>query len=306
MPTGDIRSSDVLTSLQWKALADNIRHGECTPFLGAGASAPTIPTSIELARDLATAFEYPLSDRDDLSRVVQFLALSSSDVNFPKREILKRIRACGSPEFAGDEPHYALASLSLPVYLTTNYDDFMVQALAAQNRKFRRDFCRWKPALAEHPSIWQRETDYRPSSEIPIVYHLHGCDLLAESLVATEDDYLEFIYNIAKSGSMTKTVKRSWEILPPPVMKAISTNCLLFLGYRLGDWNFRVIFRWLVLSLRKTQTRLKVAVQLSPAHDPQLAEQAQIYLTKYFHDMFDVVVFWGTANQFVSELRRHL
>ena len=105
---------------------------------------------------------------------------------------------------------------------------------------------------------------------------------------------------------MTKTVDRSWEILPPAVMKAISTNCLLFLGYRLVDWNFRVIFRWLVLSLRRTQTRLKVAVQLSPAHDPQFAEQAQTYLTKYFHDVFDVVVFWGTANQFVSELRRHI
>lgn len=105
---------------------------------------------------------------------------------------------------------------------------------------------------------------------------------------------------------MAKTVDRSWEILPPAIIKAISTNCLMFLGYRLADWNFRIIFRWLVLSLRRTQTRLKVAVQLSPSQDMPFPEAAQKYLNTYFQDLFDVVIYWGTAQQFISELRNHV
>lgn len=298
--------SDGLTPIQWKVLVDSVRKGECTPLLGAGACVPTLPTGSQLARELASEFHYPLADHEDLARVTQFLALSSGDVKFPKQEILERIRKCGYPDFSGSEPHHALASMPLPVYLTTNYDDFMVRALGDAGKEPRRDYCRWRPDLTTQPTVWQNEPAYKPAVASPLVYHLHGCDALAESLVTTEDDYLEFIYNIAKSGSMTKTVDRTWEIFPPSVMRAISTTCLLFLGYRLADWNFRVIFRWLVLSLHKMQTRLKVAVQLVPGEDTALQQAGQEYLNRYFKDMFDVVVFWGTAQDFVGELHRRV
>jgi hypothetical protein len=295
-----------LTAIQWRVLTESVRKGECTPLLGAGACTPTLPNGAQFARELATAYNYPLADCEDLARVAQFLALSSGDAKFPKQEIIERIRKCGYPEFVGEEPHHVLASLPLPVYLTTNYDDFLARALTAQGKDFRREYCRWRPDLAVHPTVWQAEKGYRPTAATPLVYHLHGCEMAPESLVLTEDDYLEFLYNIAKSGSITKTVDRTWEILPASVMKAISTTCLVFLGYRLADWNFRVIFRWLVSSLHKMQTRLKVAVQLVPGEDTQLRRAGQEYLDRYFKDMFDVVVFWGTAQQFVNELRRQL
>jgi hypothetical protein len=138
----------------------------------------------------------------------------------------------------------------------------------------RRDYCRWTPDLAAKPNfIWKDTPAYQPTADEPVVYHLHGCDLFAKSLVVTEDDYLEFMYNIAKSGSMTKTVDRAWEMFPPPIMNAISNHSLIFLGYRLNDWDFRIIFRWLVLSLGRTQTRVKVAVQLSaPDRQGSLAD----------------------------------
>jgi SIR2-like domain len=296
----------MLTTAKWKALAESIRSGQCTPFLGAGACAPTLPTGNDLSRELAREFGYPLHDGDDLARVVQFIALDARDIVYPKKEILKRIAAYGYPRFEGGEPHHVLASWPLPVYLTTNYDDFMVKALEARERKAHRDFCRWKPDLAGHPSIWQREPGYRPTAAAPIVYHMHGCSDFPDSLVATEDDYLEFIYNIAKSGSMTKTVDRSWEMLPPSIMMAISNHCLVFIGYSLLDWSFRVIFRWLVLSLRQTQRRLKVAVQLSPSPDHAVNEKAQAYLRDYFEHVFDVTIFWGDAQQFISELQGHI
>jgi SIR2-like domain len=296
----------MLTTAKWEALAASIRDGQCTPFLGAGACVPTLPTGAELARALARDFDYPLDNRDDLAHVAQFIAIKSRDNVYPKQEILKRIAAGGYPRFEGVEPHHVLASWRVPVYLTTNYDDFMVKALEANNRKAHRDFCRWNKELSEYPGVWQREPGYQPTAEAPIVYHMHGNSDLASSLVATEDDYLEFVYNIAKSGSMTKTVDRSWEMLPPWIMRAISNHCLMFLGYSLLDWSFRVIFRWLVLSLRQTQTRIKVAVQLSPFADEAINERAQTYLLEYFHHVFDVTIFWGDAQQFISELQRRV
>jgi hypothetical protein len=259
-----------------------------------------------LARALARDFDYPLDNSTDLAHVTQFIAIKSRDNVHPKQEILKRIAACGYPRFEGAEPHHVLASWPVPVYLTTNYDDFMVKALQANKREAHRDFCRWNRELADHPGVWQREPNYLPTAETPIVYHMHGNSDLAKSLVATEDDYLEFVYNIAKSGSMTKTVDRSWEMLPTWIMRAISNHCLMFLGYSLLDWSFRVIFRWLVLSLRQTQTRLKVAVQLSPFADEATNDRAQIYLREYFQHVFDVTVFWGDARQFISEVHRHV
>jgi hypothetical protein len=296
----------MLEQPNWRELAKSILAGECTPFLGAGACTPTLPTGNELSRALAREFEYPLVNSTELAHVTQFMAIKSRDIVHPKNEILKRIAACGYPSFEGAEPHCVLASWPLPVYLTTNYDDFMVKALEANGRKAHRDFCRWNKELAEYPGVWQREPDYRPSAEAPVVYHMHGNSELPKSLVVTEDDYLEFIYNIAKSGSMTKTVDRSWEMLPPWIMRAISNHCLLFLGYGLLDWSFRVIFRWLVLSLRQTQRRLKVAVQLSPFADQAANDRAQTYLREYFHHVFDVTIFWGDAEQFIAEVQRHV
>jgi hypothetical protein len=290
----------------WTELAESICAGQCTPFLGAGACVPTLPTGGELACELARDFGYPLDNSADLAHVTQFIAIKKNGIVDPKEEILRRIAARGRPQFIPGEIHQVLASWPVPVYLTTNYDNFMVQALEAQNRPARRDFCRWNKELAEHPGIWQREPDYRPSAEYPIVYHMHGNSEVASSLVVTEDDYLEFIYNIAKSGAMTKTVNRSWEMLPPWIIRAISNHCLLFVGYRLLDWSFRVIFRWLVLSLRQTQTRLKVAVQLSPFADESDNDSAQTYLREYFHHVFDVTIFWGDARNFISDVQRHV
>ncbi len=298
--------AEMLNPESWQALAQSICSGQCTPFLGAGACVPTLPTGSELSRALAREFDYPLDNRDDLAHVSQFIAIQSRDIVHPKHQILRHIGARGYPRFEGAEPHHVLASWPLSVYLTTNYDDYMLKALEAKGRNAHRDFCRWNKELAEHPGIWQREPDYRPSADAPIVYHMHGCGDVPGSLVATEDDYLEFIYNIAKSGSMTKTVDRSWEMLPPWIMRAISNNCLMFLGYGLLDWSFRVIFRWLVLSLRQTQRRLKIAVQLSPFADDAANERAQTYLREYFHHVFDMTIFWGDAQQFIATLQSHV
>ena len=154
------------------------------------------------SRALAREFDYLLDTSADLAHVTQFIAIKSGDIVRPKEEILKRIAACGHPRSAGAEPHHVLASWPLPIYVTTNYDDFMVKALEANNRKAHRDFCRWNKELADHPGVWQRGPSYQPTAKrSDRLSHAWQQRAWLNPSAATEDDYLEFIYNIARSAA---------------------------------------------------------------------------------------------------------
>ena len=68
------------------------------------------------------------SDDGDLVRVSQYIAVQY-DPTYPKELILKLFEKAQPPDFrTADEPHGVLADLPLSVYMTTNYDDFMVRA----------------------------------------------------------------------------------------------------------------------------------------------------------------------------------
>jgi hypothetical protein len=71
----------------------------------------------------------------------------------------------------------------------------------------------------------------------------------------------------------------------------------LFIGYRLADWNFRVLFQGLKPRLKITN----IAVMMPP-EDPEVARRQQEYLNRYYQTM-DLQVYWGSAKQFAAELR---
>jgi hypothetical protein len=279
----------------WEILLERIRDKKCTPFLGAGACAGALPLGGELSRDLADEQNYPFEDRGDLLRVAQFIAVKS-DPSRAKSMIVDHLRKAGPPKFANppdfttpDDPHGLLASLNLPVYLTTNYDDFMFRALRAAAKDPRREVCRWHSGISQIPSVFETEPTYRPSPANPLVFHLHGYDKEPDSIVLTEDDYLKFMINLASD-----TVR-----LPRFVGDAISASTLLFVGYRLADWNFRVLFQM----LRPDPDYISVAVLLPPGPNEPSPEEAQRYLDEYYGAM-KLKIFWGTAREFSSELRR--
>src|SRR6516165_2663791 len=121
-----------LSDSDWKLLLHRIKEGRCTPFLGAGASFPALPLGGGLAERWSSEHSYPLADRTDLPRVAQYLAVTY-DSMFPKEELANSFKKCAPPDFsARDEPHSVLSKLPLPIYMTTNYDDFMIRALKAQ------------------------------------------------------------------------------------------------------------------------------------------------------------------------------
>ena len=65
---------------------------------------------------------------------------------------------------------------------------------------------------------------------------------IPESLVLTEYDYLDFLAAISSNK----------KLLPPRIQKAFTDSSLLFLGYRIADWDFHVLFRILAGYLERS------------------------------------------------------
>lgn len=276
-----------MNSGNWETLVERVLEGNCTPFLGAGAAVPALPLGSEIAREWAKAHDYPLDDHHDLARVTQYLSVHREDAMWPKEQIAKKIRRLPPPDVANPpEVHAVLARLPLAIYITTNYDLSMFEALRAAGKDPQLEVCRWNnsPAVEAEPRPFA-DGNYKPTQANPLVYHLHGHVNLPESIVLTEDDYLDFLV----------TVTREPNLLPHHVKRALSANSLMFIGYRLADWDFRVIHRGLMASVAASLRRLNITVQLP---DPEAARE---YLNRYYEGL-PARVYWGTAAQFAQDL----
>jgi hypothetical protein len=285
---------NTLEEKDWNLLLRRIKEGKCTPFLGAGACEGVLPLGSTIAREWAKKHCYPLADSSDLAHVAQFLAVQN-DPMFPKEEILEWFRNIAPPNFTEpDEPHSLLAELPLRVYITTNYDDFMVQALKSRSKDPRRELCRWNKFVKNQPSALD---SYDPTPAQPVVFHLHGHNEVPESLGITEAYYLDFLVNISKDKD---------DLLPHQIQRALAGTSLLFIGYSLADWSFRVLFRGIMTATERSLRRMSVTVQLLPVPTDALEatrQGVQTYLDKYFNRT-DIRVYWGTAREFSTELRQ--
>ncbi|MFN3332111.1 MAG: SIR2 family protein, partial [Caldilinea sp.] len=101
-------------------------------------------------------------------------------------------------------------------------------------------------------------------------------------------------------------LSRDQSLLPPPIRTALAGTSLLFVGYSLTDWNFRVLFRGLVGSLGASLGYTSIAVQLPPNLSQMDMERARGYLNKYFDQLqqLRVSIYWGDVHEFTLELRQ--
>jgi hypothetical protein len=185
-----------------------------------------------------------------------------------------------------------LASLPLPVYISTNPDDLLAEALRAAGKDPRVELCAWNDPMEWSAS--RPERDESPTKEHPLVYHLFGQLRRPESVVLTEDDYFDYLIGVTRlDGFIPKPVVRSW-----------NSNALIFLGFQVASWDFRVLFRSIMNQEGRDFRKKKphVAVQINPEEgssvDPLRARQ---YIEQYFQDE-DINIFWGSADEFIREL----
>lgn len=283
--------SNKLKEVDWDLLLRRIKDGKCTPFLGSGICSEKIPLN-QISNEWAEKYGYPMGDTDNLTRVAQFVGVTVDHMT-PKEEMRKKTKKLLDefpPEYFKDpnELYEVLADLPLPVYITTNFDDLMERALISRDKKPNQEICQWYIKQSKQTS----SEDYVPTKEHPILYHLHGSYEIPESLVLTEEDYLEFLVAVSKKQ----------DLIIPRIQEAFTDTSLLILGYKIGDWDFRVLFR-ILTDYSKRRTRKSLSVQLVPMDVPDAQkEKAQEYLDCYF-DKLDIQVYWQDCRQFAIELR---
>jgi hypothetical protein len=218
---------------------------------------------------------------------------------YAKRRVLERLRdqqAAYLAEHGTAPPNYRLvAGLGLPLYMTTNYDNFLENSLKGIGRSPRVEIARWNDQLWDELGPYP---EHEPTIDEPILFHLHG-DLRNEaSLLLTEDDYIDFTVTLALG-----TTEQS--VLWHRVRRALSRTSLLFVGYSLEDWNFRVLLRYLLKQQRivRTQQSFSLSIQLGDANlPPERQDKAEHFLSKYLSNSA-IQVHWADASQFLSELQ---
>jgi len=275
-----------LKEIDWRNLLKQIKKGTCVPFIGPDvcADVESYPHKPQIAEKWAAEEEYPLGDRSELARVAQFLAVQNAPA-YPVDRLIEEYEGLELPKSTDkEEPHRVLADLPLPLYITTNYDNFISTALqrSAIPRVARRDFCRWRQTPTSNPSF----DDPNPAN--PLVFHLFGHTDVPSSLVLTEHDYLKFLVNISREQAL----------VPSLISGAIAEGSLLFIGYQFNDWDFRILIHTIATYLERNLSKAHISVVT-----PDKQQEAAIYLRLYFRNL-DLRVFWGSCNDFVAELRK--
>jgi hypothetical protein len=287
----------------WDRLVLQLRNGDCTPFLGAGACDGTLPLGAELAREWAGRYGYPFDDVTNLAAVMQHAGILEEDLVNVKLDVARSLATRGEPRYEDPtEPHSLLAGLPIRVYLTTNYDDFMTRALRRSGKEPVTVVCPWYRG-AENDRATRLPDAYQPHAERPLVYHLHGSLHEPGSMVLAEQDYVEFLVNIGKDNS-----DEAPRLLPPDVQLAMTRQPLLFMGYSLNDWSFRVMFHGLRRAVPEVRERRHISVQLTPEpgmSSPEAQQRAADYLDRYLARL-NIKVYWGSTQDFCAELRRRL
>jgi hypothetical protein len=323
-----------LSESDWKELLKFICKKKCIPFVGPQIYAAKnedeknalIPLTKNIINKWKRDHEYPLADLYELARIyaledsyqlarlAEFLEIENADEHelYPKTMLSDMIKGIDLSSFPPESrlPYEILAGLDLPIYITTNYDRFLEEALFRNKTRPESDFLKWSEKLKNYvitaniPSVFD-DDQYKPTEERPLVYHIHGDINIPESMVLTERDYFEFVINANKFDSQRREERT---IFPPVVRSEIATSSLLFIGYTLEDINFRAIFQGFLSFLSQLDRRhrkLSIAIQIPPESLKKGQAKMQKYLEQYTRDMFDVHIFWGTTIEFLVELDEH-
>jgi hypothetical protein len=228
-------------------------------------------------------------------------------------------REAGRTDSVPRDPHWLLAQMPFPVYITTTRDDLMAEALRQSDRNPEVEVCRWRMFEADFagwpPSVFEKDPHYRPTVERPLVFHAFGHMRWPETLVLTEDNFFDYLIGITRNEQWTRTSEigeTGKAAIPEVVRTALSWRSLLFLGFRISDWEFRTLFRRILAQEQSVWTaqsedvrnRYKhVAVQLEPSVGREFLEPegAREYLREYFGPR-NVSIQWGTATAYIEAL----
>ncbi|MEM7345464.1 MAG: SIR2 family protein, partial [Chloroflexota bacterium] len=138
-----------------------------------------------------------------------------------------------------------------------------------------------------------------------LVYHLYGLDKYPESLVLTEDDYLDFLIKASEENFEVRHSDQQ-KRMPSSVLKALSGTSLMLLGYDVYSWEFRALFRGLIKARNDSRANNRniaegISMQIEADRDYTDPAKVKTYLAKYFKQAH-FKVYWGDLEACVEDL----
>jgi hypothetical protein len=243
-----------------KLVSQAVRDQQCILFLGAGVHAPPPPGSPfaypdearppiggQLSRQLADecgfAERFPREDAGNLQRVALAYEIATSRGHL--------VDAIARAVDVGKEPSpmlRALARLDFPLVITTNYDQLFERALRDAGKQ---------PRVAVYKADMEPTMDYDDETALsPVIYKLHGDIAHRESLVVTDEDYIQFVLRMSD--------KEPYDPVPLSLKHYLKRWTTLFVGYSLLDYNLRLLFKTLRWRIDPAKVPLTYSVDLQP------------------------------------------
>jgi hypothetical protein len=297
----------------YRFIARKLLEGEVVPFLGAGASVfhhpahpddkvicpPTGSALAELLAEEAGFLEDP-----DLRLDLPLVASYFEHVNVDRSGLCDVLNSIFKPEFAPNALHRLLAQVAARkelLIITTNYDDMIERAFDEAKTPYHlvitaiEDLELGGTVKYRAPGR-QDLVDEEPSkldvslASASIIYKMHGSINRREPnvgyYVITEEDYIKFL------GRMSIVPDK---IVASLTLKNNNIKRLLFLGYSLSDWNFRVMLDMLWNVGKGREPLRSYAIQRQPGK-----VEARIWDTK------EVKVFDLDLQEFTDQLREEV
>lgn len=309
-------------------IVDQIKIGKVTPILSNSVFDDLLLGGHEaMVRDYAAYLEHPWPDQTELAGITQFVSVSDrvssgtaaikseyltwiksrlfhlaeeaglsgdlldeADSRFDELNFGELCKTLGYPRFGEphEDPLLILAQLPLPVYMTTSYHTQLEEALRRAGKNPVTVLCGWSPLLRG----LDLGGDHHPTVSEPMVFHLHGLDSLPQSLVLTENDYMEFLV------AVTRDEGRETDLIPARVRHALVDSSLILMGFNPESWDFRSLFWGLLQSRPMKQTSVTV-LQTGGG------EEKERYLRKFLGNAA-IEIYSGAMDRFARELMSEL
>jgi hypothetical protein len=314
---------------QWNSICNFVRKGECVPILGPDVAEHIFGLTKTLAAEIAEAENFPLESRDqyDLAKVAQYLTIHDSP-QYAKDRIKdaygarldkagERILQKSSDDMQTADLYDAIAAQAAPcdplrivaglnagVFINASndvlFESYLREAEVGGKPKQPVPLvAEWRDERFNEQAAQQFMGD--PAPDRPYVYYVFGKRKdepgKPPTWVLTEDDFFDYLIRTTR-----------FKLMPGVVSDALVTGSLLFLGFPLDDWKFRVLFR---LILAKGGSQLlsgfnHVGVQVDPSETTLAnARMARRYLQSYFKNS-KIDIYWGTAADFLRDLKAQL
>jgi hypothetical protein len=307
-----------------------IREGEVIPFFGAGLNlfgreekpdyqpGQYLPSGRELSQYLANRYPgYPSADKNDLSRVSQYVSLILGS-----RSLYNRLGEIFDVDYPITRLHTFFARLPkvlrakghkrpYQLIVTTNYDDVLERAFRDEGEPYDLvTYVATKPDVGKfrhiphNGHVRDSELITQPNEylKLPfkglmptqtVILKIHGMVERAgnrlespnaqhDSFVITEDDYIDYLAQSDLSG-----------LVPVQLKQKLTNSSFLFLGYGLRDWNLRVIMHRLWRDQRLNSTSWAVQKEVDE-------------LDQKFWETHKVNLVQSTLENYIDELEKAL